>query len=183
MNRGQFVLLAAALFAVALVPVVTAYYGMGIVDDAGAEGPTVADAAERTLEAALGRAVREAPARNWSARNRTADRVRANVTEAFGPLENSTLAGNVSVAFAPGRAERLAAERCPGGPTRRFGNCTASQGVLLQNRTGRTAVVGAAVRLSWVGTERSGDLTLALRYSESKPQSSARLSASSRARS
>jgi len=182
MNRAQFVLLAAALFAVALVPVVTAYYGMGYAGDVDRQGPTVGDATERTVESTLGRAAGE-PTANWSARNRSAERVREALASAFASLRESRLAGNVTLRMAPERAARMASESCPGGPARRFGTCAAHGGVVLQNRTGRAAVVGAAVRVTWVGTERRGELVLAVPYSESKPHSSARLSASSRARS
>jgi hypothetical protein len=182
MNRAQFVLLAAALFAVALVPVVTAYYGMGYTGDVETQGPTVGDAVEHTVESALGRAAGD-PTANWSARNRTAERVRARLGDAFESLASSPKAGNITLRTAPERAARMAAESCPGGPARRFGNCTAHGGVVLQNRTGRTAVVGAAVRVTWVGTERRGEVVLAVRYNESNPHSSARFSASSRARS
>jgi hypothetical protein len=162
-DRAQFVLLAAAVFAVALVPVVTAYHGLNYDGDVRESGPTVPDAAERSLADALGDAARAERGRAWAELNRTAAAVRNRTREAFPTLRKTALAGNASVRLDAGRARRVARLDCPRGPERAFGECVARGGVVLQNRTGRTTVVGAAVSLSWVGTERNGSLSAFVR--------------------
>jgi len=187
--RAQFVLLAAAVFAVALVPVVTAYYTLGYHGDVHESGPTVEDATVGTLETALGRATRNASDTGWADRNRTAEDVRRAATTALPAIRNATLAGNLSVGFDAPAARNATENHCPNGAAKRFGDCAAHRGIILQNRSGRTHVVGATVHLEWTGVERSGDVTLFVRpdvagaYSESRSHSSARRVASSRARS
>ncbi|HMB51521.1 MAG TPA: hypothetical protein VKM69_12750, partial [Natronoarchaeum rubrum] len=58
-------------------------------------------------------------------------------------------------------AQAWAAEDCPGGPDRQFGDCEAIGGVVVQDRGGRTHALGVAVDLrvtSDRGTSRSTEL-------------------------
>jgi len=57
-------------------------------------------------------------------------------------------------------AQAWGAEDCPGGPNRQFGDCEAIGGVVVQDRAGRTHVLGVAVDLRVTGEESASRSTL-----------------------
>jgi hypothetical protein len=147
-GRGQLVLVAAAALAVALVPLVLAYLGLGYHDDIHAgSGTAPAGQTETALDRALHDAADGVPSEySWRERSAAVDTVRDRLA---GPIASIT-AGSldrgtaVTVGYNETRAARWAAEHCPGGPDRQFGACRADRGVIVQERDGRTHVLGAA---------------------------------------
>jgi len=142
-DRGQLVLVAAAVAALALVPVVAAYlqfgYAPAVADVDGDHGAHVA----RSLDRLVDDAAEEATGTDWENREaavgrmrdvlapqvRTLERARLGRGVAVNVTENATLAGTVG---------------CPSGDGRAFGACETVGGVVVQERAGETVVVAAA---------------------------------------
>jgi hypothetical protein len=173
-RRGQFVLAAAVVVAVALVPMLTAYLQLGYPADAAAERadtPRLADA-----RAALDRAVARSaaavadrpPADGTAAAERVVtalDRTTEALSAGGAPADRTYLvAGNATV------AADLARTDCPTGERRRFGGCRAVGGVVVQERLGRPTVVAAAVDLRIEGPDERTRVTLVLRPDGDGPE-------------
>ena len=150
-DRGQLVLAAAAVIAIALAPVVFAYLQLGYAGDVAATrgyaDPT--GNAERVLSRAVHEASEGVPARYpWSERDDAVDEVRTALTPRIATLEAARVDRGTAVQVAyndTAAREWLRSGRCPRGPNRRFGDCSAERGVIAQNRAGRTHVVAVAV--------------------------------------
>lgn len=158
-GRGQLVLVAAGVVAVALVPVLVAYLQLGYAGDVAASDGYTAPTrdAERTLARAVDDASQGIPgAYPWSERREAVDAVRSRLAPALASLRTSRLRrGTVyRVRYNASLARRWARNRCPRGPNRQFGACRARNGVVVQNRSGQVHVVAVAVDLTVVGEQR-----------------------------
>lgn len=167
-RRGQLVLVAAGVVAVALVPVLGAYLQLGYAADVDARADYTAPTrdAERTLSRAVDDAGEGVPGEfPWDRREAAADAVRSRLSPALSSLRTARLRdGTVyRIEYNDTRARRWARDRCPGGPAREFGGCAAFGGVVVQNRTGRTHVVAVAVDLTVVGERRTVEKTVVVR--------------------
>ncbi len=151
-------LAAAAVVAVALVPMVVAYVQLGYHADveAGAERRTP----EANAERALSRAVHNASAAvvgeyDWDERNRAVYALNRTLDASVREIEGARVERNViyEIERNATAADRWAAADCPRGPNRQFGQCRSSGGVVVQERAGETHVlaVGFDVRVT---TER-----------------------------
>lgn len=149
-DRGQLVLAAAAVIAIALAPVVFAYLQLGYAGDVTATRGYADPAgnAERVLSRAVDEASEGVPERHaWSEREDAVDEVRAALGPRIGALEAARVNRGTAVQVAyndTAAREWLRSGRCPGGPNRRFGGCAVDRGVVVQNRAGRTHVVAVA---------------------------------------
>lgn len=163
-RRGQMVVLAAALIAVALVPMVAAYLQLSYqptVDERAAE-PTAA--AERALSDALPAATDAAPAANWSARANVSLAVERALAPTIRAIERSGPPDAATrLSLNDTAADRVARTACPSGPNRDFGDCEGSAGVVVQFRGNRTHVVAVAVDVSRVGPAGRTEATLIVR--------------------
>ena len=171
-DRGQIVLVAAAVVAVALLSMALAYAQLGYDADRTGAGPVrVASVSEidRSLTGSLRAATREVrradDARAWRDRRAVADRVGASLAADADRLERAHAQEGRSVVIEPddAAATRWAREECPGGRGRDFGPCRAVDGVVVQERAGETAVVAAAVRIRIVSPAESTTVTAVLR--------------------
>ncbi|MEF8774129.1 MAG: hypothetical protein V5A37_05370 [Halobacteriales archaeon] len=167
-GRGQLVLVAAGVVAVALVPILGAYLQLGYAADVDARADYTAPAqdAEGTLSRAVDDVSQGIPgAFAWPRGEAAASAVRSRLSPALSSLRTARLrAGTASrVEYNDTRARRWAGEQCPGGPARQFGGCAAFGGVVVQNRTGRTHVVAVALDLTVVGERRTVEKTLVVR--------------------
>jgi hypothetical protein len=167
-DRGQLVLAAAALIALALVPVVVAYLQLGYHPDVAAstDYDDYGENADRFLE----RAVHEAGANatgtyDWDERGRAVDEVRAELEPRLGTLNASQVEDGVAYAARYNRsaASAWAGTECPGGRGREFGPCRADRGVVVQERAGETVVVAAAFDVDVTTPRGRRDLTLVVR--------------------
>lgn len=149
-DRGQLVLAAAAVLAIALAPVVFAYLQLGYAGDVRATGGYADPAgnAERVLSRAVHGASAGVPRSDaWAEREEAADEVRTDLGPRIATLETARVErGTVYTIGYNGTAARdwLAAGNCPGGPDRQFGACERDGGLIVQNRSGRTHVVAVA---------------------------------------
>lgn len=171
-DRGQIVLVAAAVVAVAFLSMTLAYAQLGYdADRAGAGRVAVASVSEidRSLTGSLRAAAREArrtdDARRWQDRRTVARRVAASLAADSDRLERAHAGESRSVVIEldDAAATQWARERCPDGPGRAFGPCRAIDGVVVQERADETAVVAAAFRIRVVSPAESTRATVVSR--------------------
>lgn len=157
-ERGQLVLVAAAVAALALVPVAAAYlqfgYAPGVADVDEDHGERVT----RVLDRVADDAAEAGTGASWTDRERAVERVEAALASRLTAVERARLGDGVvvNVTLDGALAERVA---CPGGAGRSFGACEVRRGVLVQERAGETVVVAVAfdVRVTTpAGTTRFG---------------------------
>lgn len=164
-DRGQVVLAAAGLVALALLAVLVAHLQLGYHADvrAGNGYDAPGENARRVLERAVHEAASGVPATfGWSQRQGAVDAVRDRLEPRLATLRTSQVSRGTAYAVSYNRtaASAWATERCPGGPDRKFGPCEADRGVVVQERVGDTHVLAVAVDLA-VTTGR-GEIALTL---------------------
>lgn len=152
--RAQLVLVAAIALAIALVPAVLAYMQLGYHEDirAGSEVHTE-EQVERTLSQSIHNATSGMAATySWGEHADAVSTLHDRLEPTLRTVNRSGLdAGTVTlVTYNRTRAVRWSSSNCPGGPDRQFGSCEANGGVIVQERAGRTYVIGVAldVRIS-----------------------------------
>ncbi|MFB6224367.1 MAG: hypothetical protein ABEH86_11930 [Haloarcula sp.] len=163
-RRGQLVLVAATLIAVALVPIVLASLQLGYHDDVHAtadydDDPT-ADAL-RVLERAVATESASTPSQYaWVANTSAVTAVRGGLRPRIDRLQTSRIEGGVhyNITYNGTAAREWKDANCPGGPDRQFGDCVADRGVVVQDRLGRTHVL--AVGLDVATTTERGESTV-----------------------
>lgn len=148
-ERGQLVLLAAIAVTVALVPLAFAYLQLGYHEDVGTA--TERDPARQltqTLDRSLHNATSDIPrSYRWHNRTSAATTVRERLSPTLRTLSTSRLAeGHVyQISYNTTRATQWGQTNCPRGPDRQFGACDWANGIVLQERSGQTHVLGIAV--------------------------------------
>jgi hypothetical protein len=167
-RRGQLVLAAAAVLALALVPVVLAYLQLGYHPDvaASADYDGHGENARRFLERSVHEAGTNATGEyGWSDRSAAVDEVHDRLTPRLDTLEASQVAEGVAYAVRYNRsaAGAWADANCPGGRGREFGPCRAIRGVVVQERAGETVIVAAAVDVRVTTPRGRRALTLVVR--------------------
>lgn len=156
-RRGQLVLAAAALVAVALIPVVAAYLQLGgaaAAHDTAAVRPGTH--AQTVLSRSVARTESDLPASYaWRERDAAVDALRDALSPRLDALRESRLTDGTAyvVSYDDAGATAWAADSCPGGPNRQFGPCRTDGGVVVQERDGRTHVVAVAFRVRVVGPD------------------------------
>jgi len=162
-ERGQVVLLAALVLAVAILPIVAAYLQLGY---GGATSTAVSDDRPRETQRLLERTVEDATAGipstyDWQNRSAAAERVRERIDPTAATLEQSQLEDRVThqLSYNQSRGVLWASENCPRGPDRQFGKCESIDGIVVQDRAGQTHVLAVAVDLSTTGPDSERSLT------------------------
>lgn len=154
-DRGQLVVLAAALAALALLPVVFAYLQLGAHPDVAArtEPGHETDRVVRALARAVGNASRAVAGDDWTNRTATRSAFDRTLRPDRREIETARLDRGVSVRVRRNAtvAASWADASCPGGPNRQFGDCVARDGVVLQERAGEAYVVAVALEVRVVG--------------------------------
>ena len=175
-DRGQIVLVAAAVVAVALLSMTLAYAQLGYDADRTGAGAMVASVSEldRSLTGSLRTAAREArhraDDRSWRGRRSVADGVKESLRADIGRIERAHVAESrsLSIELQETAATQWARSRCPDGRGRDFGPCRAIGGVVVQERAGETTVVAATFRIRIVSPAES---TTVLIVSRTVPRS------------
>ena len=166
-KRGQVVVLAAVVVAVALVAMTTAYHGLSYRGDVDATAAIGADDPVRTAERQLQRdvdAVAVGPVWSWSARAEVVNDSRAALAASTATLQRDGASRRAvyTVREDSALAEAWAEDDCPSGERRVFGPCVADGGIVVQERANETTLVGVAVDLTVRTTERETRATLRL---------------------
>lgn len=143
-RRGQLVLVAAAVAALALVPVTAAYLQFGytpaVADPDPGHGERVASELDRLVDDAAERAT----GRPWSERAAAVGALQTALGPPVDTLERSGLGDAVAVRVTENESA-AATVTCPGGPGRAFGGCERDGGVVVQERANETVVVAVAL--------------------------------------
>ncbi len=164
-RRGQLVLLAAALAAVALLPLAAAYFQLGVHPDVtartdpGVTADRVVGGLDRAVtNASVGVSGRYA----WDDRDRATSRLRRAVAADARAIERAAANRStvVTVSFNATTATRF--DDCPGGHNRAFGDCLAHDGLVVQERAGQTHLV--AVALDVVVADPNGETRLTVLF-------------------
>lgn len=158
-GRAQLVVVAGAVVAVALIPVVVAAFQVG-----GGPAPDPPEhrvrAVERTLETGVRTVAGTTRAYAWEERVEASRALRSALAPTIAAMETGAAGAVVNVTYAPATARDLAARRCPRGPNRQFGPCAAVGGVILQERVGEPHVVAVVVRVVVLGPTGRTAVTL-----------------------
>lgn len=162
-DRGQFVLLAGVVVALALVAMLTAYLQLGY------HGDVASDRVDRPVEdstAFLERATHEEARAlrgnyGWAEREAAVTAMQDRLRARLETLERARVTeGIVSRAsFNASVANESVDEYCRSGPGRRFGSCEADRGVVVQERTGRTLVLAVGYDLTVTTDDRTARVT------------------------
>lgn len=162
-TRGQLVLVAAAVVAIGLAPVLLAYLQLGYHPDVASEPDVAGDRAVEYLD----RSVHDAAAGTageyvWSDRTAMAAAVRTAVDEDVETLETARLDEGVTyvVTYNDTAAQAWVDDNCNGGPGRRFGACAVDGGVAMQERAGEAVLLAVAFDVRVVGPDGETELTL-----------------------
>ena len=145
-GRGQLVLVASVLVAVALAPVVLAYLQLGYHDDVRATGDYDDPTADtvRVLDRTVTSESESVP-RNyaWVERRQAVTALRDDLAPVRSRLRTAEVEqGTVTdIAYNESAADAWESANCPRGPGREFGACTADRGVVVQERVDRTHVL------------------------------------------
>lgn len=164
LTRGQLVLAAAAVIAVAFVPVLLAYLQLGYHPDVGASNPDIDG--ETTVQY-LDRAVHDVASETageyaWDERAEMAATVRKELAGRIPPVETVDLEAGVvrDIEYDPTSAGAFAETNCPRGPGERFGDCRADGGVVIQERAGDATLLAVAFEVDVVGPEAEAQLRI-----------------------
>lgn len=159
-DRGQVVLLAAAVVVVALVPMLLAYaqLGYGGADAEIGAAPAPEADAQRLLDRAVADAAGEVDGEvGWSNRSGAATRANGTLAPRVRRIEAARAHDGVALAVEQNAsaAAAWAAENCPSGEMRRFGSCETAGGVVVQERAGEVALLAVAYDVRANATKRS----------------------------
>ncbi|UWG49871.1 putative pilin/flagellin [Halalkaliarchaeum sp. AArc-CO] len=151
-ERGQLVLVAAAVLALALVPMAFAYLQLGYHGDVGAdvEAETELGDTERSLERAVEHASGEIDGEySWNRREAAVEGFRDLLEDDLDTIERlgHTEGVVIEIASAAEPASAWQAETCPSGPMRSFGPCERIDNVVVQERADETALLAAGFEL------------------------------------
>ncbi|SHG40622.1 DUF7261 family protein [Halobaculum gomorrense] len=165
-DRGQLILLAAAVAAAALVPMALAYLTLSAHPDvaATAEHDRPAEDALRALDRAATNASTAVGRHPWGERERAVDEFDAAIASDVREIESAWLTETVAVDVARNAtvAERWATTNCPRGPNRAFGACEAIDGVVVQERAGETTPLAVGVDIRVTEPDGTAALTVVL---------------------
>jgi len=169
-SRGQLVLTAAAVVAVALASVVVAYVQLGYHGDVTASRdythPT--GNAERVLARDVHAAATGVPDDyDWNEREAAVRSVRDRLAPRLQTLREARVESGTaySVGYNQSAADAWRREHCPHGPNRQFGSCEALHGVVVQNRAGETHVLAVAFDLRVTTPRETVETTVDETYS------------------
>lgn len=162
-DRGQLVLVAAAVIAIGLAPVLFAYLQLGYHPDTDRQ-PEISGAES---VAYLDRSVHDAAATTageyrWPAREAKAEAVRNELGGDIDTLETAALNEGLAreVGYNDTTATEWADANCESGPGKRFGDCVTDDGVVLQERAGEAVLVAVAFDVTLVGSDGESEMTV-----------------------
>ncbi|MFB6221340.1 MAG: hypothetical protein ABEH90_07855 [Halolamina sp.] len=166
-DRGQLVLVAAAVLALALVPLGFAYLQLGYHADVRATSAEESPGSEtvRLLERAVHEASGEATGQPWAGRDGAAARVNRTLAADIDAIEAAQVERGIAAEI---RQNGTAAAtwtdgNCPSGSGREFGACETSGGLVIQERAGETHLVAVAFDVQVVSERGEAELTVVVR--------------------
>lgn len=165
LNRGQLVLVAAAVIAIGLVPILFAYLQLGFHPDVDRTPAVAGDDAVAYLDRSVHDAA-AATAGDYAAHESDglADAVRDSIDDDIEALARSRLEEGVGyeVTYNATAAAGWEGAACETGPGARFGECAADGGVVVQPRAGDAVLVAVAFDVRAIGPESTAELTVVI---------------------
>ena len=166
-ERGQLVLIAAVVIAVAMVPITLAYLQLGYDDDveSASEVTDPEGDAHRVLLRAVHAASVDVPgAYDWANRSAAVGSVRSDLAPRIESVETGLLDSGIArqVEYNQTAAAEWVRTNCPSGPDRQFGACEADRGIVVQDRANRTHVLRVALDLETTTDRRESSVTWVL---------------------
>jgi hypothetical protein len=167
-RRGQLVLVAATVVAVALVPILLASLQLGYHGDVRASADYDADPsadALRVLERAVATESAQTPSRYaWAARDAAVTAVRTGLGPRLDRVETSRIEDGVhyNITYNSTAAQQWTDTNCPSGPDRQFGDCVADSGVVVQDRVDRTHVLAVGFDVTTTTERGEASVTVVL---------------------
>ncbi|WP_435098428.1 DUF7261 family protein [Halarchaeum sp. P4] len=167
-ERGQLVLVAAVVIALAFVPVLFAYLQFGYAGDATAmttrddTGAATVAALDRSVDTAAPHVSRQYA---WHESVHAVDAYRAALDGRLAGITSAGLADGTAVVvdYNASAATSYARAHCPTGDGRTFGPCDATEGVVVQERADRTHVLAVAFDVTIVEDGSETHLTVVVR--------------------
>ena len=164
-DRGQLVLVAAAVVAIGLAPVLFAYLQLGYHPDV----ETRPDVSGGQAVEYLDRSVHDAAADTageytWADRDSMAAAVRDRIDDDVETLERARLDEGVTYVVGYNRtaAEKWVGDSCVRGDGKRFGDCTVDDGVAMQDRAGEAVLLGVAFDVRVIGPDGESEVTVVI---------------------
>lgn len=165
-DRGQLVLVAAGVVAVALLAMLLAFAAV----DAGTGAPdrtsTVdGERVRAALERAVANATESVPRNHRTSERAVRDRVDRTLAGDVTRLREEWAAAGAAVSVSRNRsvAATRARTACPSGPNRQFGSCRADAGVVTQRRAGEWHVVAVVWDVRVTSERRHLTVTVTVR--------------------
>lgn len=170
-GRGQFVVLSAGVVAVALAAVLLAYLQLGVHPGvaASADRDRPIENARRLLRVGVHEAVDDVGGEyDWNERAAAVTAVRDDLDGTRETLADAHVEQGVvyRTSYDQADAREWAREKCPSGPGRRFGDCEADRGVVVQERAGQATVVAVALTVTATTPRGRAVVTLVVRPRE-----------------
>lgn len=166
-DRGQLVLVAAAMLALALIPLGFAYLQLGYHADVQAAGAEESPGSEtlRLLERAVHDASAEAVGQPWAGRAGAAAQLNHSLADDADGIEAAQVERGIAAEIQQNASEAAewSAANCPDGSGRQFGECETRGGLVLQDRAGETHLVAVAFDVHVVSERGEADLTVVIR--------------------
>lgn len=147
-QRGQLVLIAAVALAVALAGITVAYLQLGYHEDIGAStGDEPAHQIVSTLDRSVHDVANVTTTYDWDERTAAVTTVKDRLDPTLETVRTAGLDdGHVyEVSYNGTHATQWSQQHCPEGPDRQFGPCEADGGIVIQERDGKTHVLGVGV--------------------------------------
>jgi len=162
-KRGQLVLVAAAVVAIGLVPMLFAYLQLGYHPDTASDPDASGERAVAFLDRSVHRAAEEtAGDYGWRQRTAMADDVRRTLDADIDDLETARLEEGVAheVRYNSTVAEEWVDDNCDRGDGKRFGDCAVDGGVVTQERAGEAVLLAVGFDVRVVGPDGETELTV-----------------------
>lgn len=163
-GRGQLVLVAAAVLALAIIPLGFAYLQLGAHADVRAQQAASSPGSEtvRLLERAVHEAAGEAAGQPWAGRTGAATRVNRSLRVAIDDIEAAQVDRGIAAEIRQNgsAAASWAVANCPSGRGRAFGGCETRGGLVLQERAGETHLLAVAFDVTVVSERGETELTV-----------------------
>lgn len=167
-ERGQLVLVAAAVIAIGLAPILFAYLQLGYHPDVDDREPEITGEKALTF---LDRSVHEATTETagdyeWRDRSERARTVRERIGEDIETLRRTRIDEGVAydVSFNQTVAGAWADENCLRNSGKQFGECEADGGVVMQERAGEAALLAVGFDIEAVGQNGESRSTVVIEF-------------------
>jgi hypothetical protein len=166
-DRGQLVLVAAAVLALAIIPLGFAYLQLGSHADVRAQTaePATGEETVRLLERAVHDAAGDAAGQPWAGRAGAAARANESLDGHVDDIAAAQVDRGVAAEITQNGSVAAAwvAENCPGGRGREFGPCESRGGLVLQERAGEAQLVAVAFDVTVVSERGQTELAVVIR--------------------